>query len=71
MRLIDLDSTVDYILDGKYAIEPPKRGYWLKPKDKEYGVCSNCAMNRVDLLDGYEHNYCEVCGAKMEGVKEV
>jgi len=71
MKLIDLDSTESYILDGKYAIEPPKRGYWLKPKDKEYGVCSNCGMNRVDLLDGDWHNYCRACGAKMEGVKEI
>lgn len=71
MRLIDLDSAESYILDGKYVIEPPKCGYWIKRKGKEYGVCSNCAMNRVDLFSGGEHNYCEVCGAKMEGVEEV
>lgn len=63
------DATDEF--ENAPTVDPVKHGHWLRPKGKGYGVCSNCGMNRVDLLDGYEHNYCEVCGAKMEGVEEV
>lgn len=62
MRLIDLDSTEDYILDGRYVIESPKRGHWIKNGDR-YCECSVC--HHEGNISGQD-NYCWFCGAKME-----
>ena len=45
-----------------------KTGKWIE-YISEHGKCSRCG-NQVDLLDGKEHNFCEVCGADMRGDTE-
>lgn len=69
MRLIDLDSTKDYILDGRYVVEPPKRGYWVENDNGTYS-CSEC-HSWIPNEQHYYARYCLYCGAKMEEENEL
>lgn len=67
MRLIDLDATESYLLDGRYVVDPVKHGYWEivdETEPRRYG-CSVCMR-----MTYTKYNYCPHCGAKMEEVEE-
>lgn len=73
MRLIDLDTTESYLLDGRYVIEPPKSGYWQITDAYPHNVyCSECHARFAQTHwavweDGsLPRNYCPNCGAKMD-----
>lgn len=65
MKLVDFDSTESYILDGRYAIEPPKHGYWIYEGNVYVAKCSECG-NFLDMrgISG-KANTCPHCGARM------
>ena len=60
-----LDRAEGVIFNLPSAQPKQKTGKWIE-YISEHGKCSRCG-NQVDLLDGKEHNFCEVCGADMRG----
>lgn len=70
MRLIDEDATEAYLLDGRYIIEPVKKGKWTRKESKRmyWYVCSECGGGCP--CNGYGQDmfteWCPNCGAKME-----
>lgn len=65
--IVDIHGDIegDYELIEKY--KEPKTGHWIFVDEaKEHARCSECNSGIVDLFDGKLHNYCEVCGAKMD-----
>ena len=70
MKLIDADAKEPYLLDGKYAVEPIKRGNWvIDGLDHRGGVdwmhCSACGCRMVNVPADITP-FCPYCGAKME-----
>ena len=53
LRMIDEQPTVE-----------PVRGEWIKRKQWEYSVCSNCNCEAE-----YQYNFCPACGCDMRGEK--
>lgn len=65
-------NAITDLVNGVPPVTPqPKMGRWIFVDEaKEHARCSECNSGNVDLFDGKLHNYCEVCGAKMQGVQE-
>lgn len=64
MRLVDLDATESYLLDGRYVVNPVKHGHWVPTEQTsnfewECSVCGNGFTNN-------KLNYCYDCGARMD-----
>ena len=72
MVLYDPDAKEEYLLDGRYLVQPMKRGEWIKCKDENndpYDVtltCSVCGFEIEIANDIYTMNYCPNCGAVMD-----
>ena len=68
MKLIDADAKEPYMLDGKYAVNVPKRGEWINVRQE--GVCSwtgecSCCHDRNDIPPPILAHFCPNCGASM------
>ena len=62
MKLVDLDVTEPYLLDGRYNIEPARHGRWEYIGGYGYQYrCSECVVCAERTS-----NYCPHCGAKMD-----
>lgn len=62
MRLVDLDATNSYLLDGRYAVDVPRHGHWIHT-ERHGTVCSECGQASVEWMPV---PYCSHCGARME-----
>ena len=60
MRLVDLDATESYLLDGRYVVDPVKHGKWDAKNS-----CSVCGCQPWYERDIHFLHYCPNCGAKM------
>ena len=62
MKLIDLDADKEYLLDGKYKVEPKRsKGKWQMV---DYAwECDRCHCRQ---LKKKPTNFCPNCGALME-----
>lgn len=58
-------------------VEEVKHGHWVPRSDCSKADCSRCGRGRADIwftsngmrfdIKGEEANFCNVCGAKMDG----
>ena len=64
MKLIDLDATDSYLLDGRYIVDPPKHGHWII-SERNGVLCSECGQASVEWMPV---PFCSHCGAKMENL---
>lgn len=53
--IVDMQPTID--------AAPVRHGKWIE--EDGYQICSNCGEEHA--WDEYRANYCDVCGAKMDG----
>ena len=73
-----VDDTLDYI-DSETAadVAPVRHGRWVLDEYARYFRCSACGTQFDDetdtycnIMNGFAPNYCEDCGAKMDGGAE-
>lgn len=79
MRLFDMDSKEDYLLDGKYKVCAPLvdavQGEWIEHKGKWvdfdfYPTKYECNQCHYYVDEGYDSIFCPNCGARMKGGEE-
>jgi len=86
MRLIDADallqsldkkeyglSSWEYYVKQAQTIDPVKHGRWIVDDWTGLIVCEQCGLDApMSTITGqqYESEYCQTCGARMDGGKE-
>ena len=73
--LIEAYSTIDDLMDIPAAdVAPVRHGRWILDEYARYFRCSACGTQFDDetdiycnIMNGFAPNYCEECGAKMDG----
>ena len=68
MVLYDPDAKEEYLLDGRYLIQPMKRGEWMieeYPDGYYYSYCSVCDQWVPEEAFLKHWKYCPNCGAIM------
>lgn len=73
MKLIDLDADKEYLLDGRYKVEPLVHSKWIRkhvfnPELDKYVPFIECGVcGYAPYYGGSESNlnYCPNCGADM------